>query len=79
MADSQPVTITGTTYALYLANVAALLAGGVGVGYGWRALGNLRLINGIYTRTFQQFFPLRQPYAGPSVYGTWTTQIPAYF
>jgi len=77
--NSQPVTITGNSYAEYQTNVAALLATGTGIGYGWTALGELKLLNGVYTRTFQQFFPLFQPYPGPSVYGTWTTQIPAYF
>jgi hypothetical protein len=73
------VTITGNSYAEYQTNVAALLATGTGIGYGWTALGQLKLLNGVYTRTFQQFFPLLQWNNSPSVYGTWNTRIPRVY
>ena len=77
--NSQPVLISQPTYAAFQSAATTLLATGTGVGYGWRRLGNIRLVNGNYQQYFQQFFPLMQPYAGPSVYATWTTQIPSYF
>jgi hypothetical protein len=76
--NSQPVVITGNTYAQFQANVKTL-SPTVGGGYGWTALGTLKLLNGVYTQTFQQFFPLQQWLASPSVYGQWTKRIPRVY
>jgi hypothetical protein len=72
---SQPVTVTGATWALFRAAVAALPAA---TGYGYVALGLPTFINGQYSQQFRQVYPIRQWNSGPSfsVYNSWTTYIP---
>ncbi len=45
-----PTTITGTTFAQFTVNVAALAASGAG----WTAMGFVTLVNGTYSQQFQQ-------------------------
>ena len=70
--NSLPITIKGYPLWQFNLNVAAVCGGG----QGWTAMGPLTFDGANYTRTFRQYFPLKQWDRGASVYGVWTSRIP---